>query len=121
MHEYPKSPTVIDLLYSKLPLFTQRKFMKRALIVWIALIRGYFMTKKTEEDTLLEQLDKERGEAEYRDLLERLRDINKEKLEEKKRYESSWAYKIRNWVSKGISIFFLIILVKNMIPGLNFL
>lgn len=48
MQEYPKSPTPIDFIYGKLPLFTQRKFMKRALIIWIALIRAYFAKQKTE-------------------------------------------------------------------------
>ena len=53
MHEYPKSPTIIDLFYNKLPLFTQRKFMKRALILWIALINSYFERRKSEESVLL--------------------------------------------------------------------
>lgn len=45
MHEYPQSLTLIDLLYNKLPLFTQRKFMKRALVLWIALIRVHYDRK----------------------------------------------------------------------------
>jgi len=58
MHEYPKTPTAIDFFYNKVPLFVQRKFMKRALIIWIALIKTYFDKKKTEERTLLDELQK---------------------------------------------------------------
>jgi hypothetical protein len=47
IHEYPNTPTVIDFLYDKLPLFTQRKFLRRALIIWIAIVRCYFDKKKT--------------------------------------------------------------------------
>lgn len=80
IHENPKTMTVIDFLYNKLPLFTQRKFMKRTLIIWLALIRSYYMHKKSEEDILLAELKKDKSEEEYRDVLERLRDINKGKL-----------------------------------------
>lgn len=47
MHEYPKSPTIIDLVYDKIPLFIQRKYIRRALIIWLALIRAYFSKKVT--------------------------------------------------------------------------
>lgn len=61
IHENPKVITVIDLLYNKLPLFTQRKFMKRALIIWLALIRSYYIQKKSEEDVLLAELKKDKS------------------------------------------------------------
>jgi hypothetical protein len=93
--------------------------MKRALIIWIALIRAHYARQKTEEQILLEELKKERPAEEYRDILERLRTINQGKLEAKEKYEKSFGYKIRNWVSKGISIVFLLVLIKNLIPGLN--
>lgn len=47
------APTFIDLIYNKLPLFTQRKFIKRALIIWIALVRVHFSRRRTEEEQLL--------------------------------------------------------------------
>jgi hypothetical protein len=47
IHEYPTSITIIDLIYNKWPLFTQRKFMKRALILWIALIKRHFDRKRS--------------------------------------------------------------------------
>ena len=47
MHEYPKLLTIIDLFYDKIPLFIQRKYIRRALIIWLALIRAYFSRKVT--------------------------------------------------------------------------
>lgn len=61
-HEHPHQLTLIDLIHSQLPLFTQRKFMKRALIVWIAMIRAYFFRQKSEEDVLLGELGQEKSE-----------------------------------------------------------
>lgn len=58
IHENPKVITLIDLLYNKLPLFTQRKFMKRALIIWLALIRSYYIQRNLRRMFCLAELKK---------------------------------------------------------------
>ena len=53
IHEHPGEATVIDFIDNKIPLFEQRNIFKRTLIILIAIVRSYFIKKRTEEKVLI--------------------------------------------------------------------
>jgi hypothetical protein len=81
----------------------------------MAIIRSHFLRKKTDEKLLTESLSKEHTISEYKDILERLAEIYRQKAVEKDKYEKSIWAKLRNYVSKGLSFFFLLLVVKNAV------
>ena len=84
------------------------------MIILIAIIRSHFLRKKTEESSLVKSLNAEHTLTEYKDILEKLLGIYRNKAIEKDKYEKSIWANIKNKISKGLSFLFMFLVVKNL-------
>lgn len=114
IYNNPNQTTIIDLINPHIPIFRQVSILKRTLAILVAIVRCLFLKRNTLEKALREELKNHHTAAEYKDILVGLHNHYVGKCEEKKAYEASFQFKLKNWISKGVSGLVFIIIALSM-------
>ena len=117
IHFHPEITTVFDFMHNKIPIFLQKAILKNFLSVFIAIIRTKFSRSLTQEKKLLNSLDKDHTESEYRDIMQGLLAVYQERSKKKAEKIGSWGTKIKGWISKAFTILLIFSIAKGFFGG----
>jgi hypothetical protein len=106
-----------------MPLFQQSVILRDLFSILLVIIRVVDMRKRTEEKTLIQNLHRygyEDNTVESVKTLTKLNELYTVKLQAHQRDEASLMTKLRKYLSRGLSILFIVIMVSSYVmPGKN--
>lgn len=113
---HPEQPTLLDLVFPRMPLFQQFVVLRDFFSVFLVIIRIVDSRRTTEEKSLLRDIQKEPEDlGSVVAKLTRLNEIYHQKIEAKETDQKSLVSRIKQYIWKGLTLLFVCITAYSMI------